>query len=203
MTIRCESLPKRDAYVLLASVIVPRPIALVTTLSPGGVVNAAPFSFFNALCSEPPMVMLSVDRRRSERKDTARNILERREFVVNVVSERIAESMNLCSGDYPPEVSEIPIAGFTTAPSEIVGVPRIAESLVQLECTLEQHLTIGRAPNDLFLGAIHVFHVADEIIESGMVKAHALKAVGRLSGSEYCTSTEIFTMERPKIGPGP
>ena len=202
MVIRSDALSKRDAYHLLSSMIVPRPIALVTTLSPGGVVNAAPFSFFNALCSDPPMVMLSIDRRRGERKDTARNILERREFVVNVVSEKIAESMNLCSGEYPIEVSEILLAGLSTAPCEGVSVPRIAESLAALECSLEQHVTIGRAPNDLFLGAVHCFHVADEIIDSGRVNARALKAVGRLSGSEYCTSTEIFTMERPKIVPG-
>lgn len=202
MIIRSASLPKHDAYLLLSSVIVPRPIALVTTVSPGGVVNAAPFSFFNAVCSDPPMVMLSIDRRRGQRKDTARNILERREFVVNIVSEEIARQMNLCSGDYPPEVSEIGLAGLSTAPSVVVSVPRIAESLVQLECTLEQHMTIGRAPNDLFLSAVHAFHITDGIFESGKVSALALKAVGRLSGSEYCTSTGVFRMERPKVGPG-
>lgn len=202
MTIHCATLPKHDAYILLSSVIVPRPIALVTTVSASGLVNAAPFSFFNAICSDPPMVMLSIDRRRGQRKDTARNILERREFVINVVSEKIAEQMNLCSGDYPPELSEILVAGFTTAPAEFVGVPRIAESLVQLECTLEQHLTIGRSPNDLFIGAVQAFHVADEILVSGRVSPHALKALGRLSGRNYCTTTEVFTMERPKVDPG-
>ena len=201
MTIRTSALSKREAYFLLTSVIIPRPIALVTSVSHQGVVNAAPFSFFNALSSDPPLVMLAIDRRSTELKDTTRNILERKEFVVNIVSEAIAERMNMCSGEYPPEVSEIDVAGFTTLPSDTISVPRIAESPVQLECTLDQHLAIGRAPNDLLIGEVRAFHVDDVLLESGRVSPHALKAVGRLSGSNYCRSTQVFRMERPKAGP--
>ena len=202
MTILSNTLEKREAYYLLSSAIVPRPIALVTTLSPEGVVNAAPFSFFNAIASDPPLVMLSVDRRRGQRKDTARNILEKKEFVVNIVPEAIAEQINLCSGDYGPEVSELELAAFTAVPSTLVSVPRIGESPVQLECTLEQHITVGRGPNDLFIAAVLAFHVRDGLLEAGRINAHTLKAVGRLSGSAYCRSTDIFRMERPKVGSG-
>jgi flavin reductase (DIM6/NTAB) family NADH-FMN oxidoreductase RutF len=202
MTIRAQSLSKQEAYALLSSAITPRPIALVTTLGVRGVVNAAPFSFFNALCSDPPLVMLSIDRRRGERKDTSRNILESREFVINIVSEAIAEKMNLCSGDYPSDVSEMDVAAFTAMPSEFISVPRIAESPVTLECRLHTHLQVGKSPNDLFIGEVLAFHVEEALLEAGRIKAQLLKAVGRLSGAEYCTCTDIFRMERPKIGRG-
>jgi flavin reductase (DIM6/NTAB) family NADH-FMN oxidoreductase RutF len=202
MDILSSSLSKREAYFLLTGAVIPRPIALVTSLSSAGVVNAAPFSFFNAVSSDPPLLMLAIDRRRGERKDTARNILELREFVVNIVSESIAERMNLCSGEYPADVSEIDIAGFTALPSERIAVPRIAESPVQMECTLSQSLTVGRTPNDLLIGEVQVFHVADAVLEAGRISPQALQAVGRLSGSNYCRSTDVFRMERPRIGRG-
>lgn len=198
MTIIANTVSKRDVYFLLSAAVVPRPIALVTSVSSSGVVNAAPFSFFNALSSDPPLVMLAIDRRRGDPKDTARNILSQKEFVVNIVSEAIAEKMNLCSADYPPEVSELDVAGFTQAPSELVRVPRIAESPVQLECRLEQHLEVGRAPNDLLIGEVLAFHIDEAVMKEGRISPHALQAVGRLSGSNYCRSTEIFRMERPK-----
>jgi len=198
MTILANTLSKRDVYYLLSAAVVPRPIALVTSVSSSGIVNAAPFSFFNALSSDPPLVMLAIDRRRGELKDTTRNILSLKEFVVNIVSEAIAERMNLCSADYPPEVSELEVAGFTQAPSELVRVPRIAESPVQLECRLDQHLEVGRAPNDLLIGEVLAFHIDEAVMEEGRISPHALHAVGRLSGSNYCRSTDVFRMERPK-----
>ena len=198
MTILANTLSKRDVYFLLSAAVVPRPVALVTSVSSSGVVNAAPFSFFNAISSDPPLVMLAIDRRNGEPKDTASNILSQKEFVVNIVSEAIAEKMNLCSGDYPSEVSELDVAGFTHAPSELIRVPRIAESPVQLECRLEKHLEIGRAPSDLVIGEVLAFHIDEAVMKEGRISPHALQAVGRLSGSNYCRSTDVFRMERPK-----
>ncbi len=198
MRIDPSSLPHRDTYFLLTGIVVPRPIALVSSLSAEGIVNAAPFSFFNAVTANPPTIMISVDRRAGNQKDTTRNILSLKEFVVNVVTEEIAEKMNIASGNYPPDVSEIDLAGLTTIPSETISVPRIAESPIQLECRLSWWKEIGNGPNDLIFGEITAIHLDDRIMKEGRIDHAALKAVGRLSGSYYCTTTGIFRMQRPK-----
>lgn len=202
MTITSRGLSQREAYHLLSGIVVPRPIALVTSVSSQGIVNAAPFSYFNAVSSDPPMIMVAIDRRKGEMKDTTRNILATGEFVVNIVAESIGEQMNICSADYPPHVSELDMAGFTTLPSQEIAVPRIAESPAQLECRLHQHLTVGHTPNDLMIGLVMAFHIADELMESGRVNHRRLKAVGRLSGSSYCRTTDVFRMQRPRLDAG-
>ncbi|MBM4169081.1 MAG: flavin reductase family protein [Ignavibacteria bacterium] len=192
-----RALTKSEIYYLLTSSVVPRPIALVTTRSDAGVLNAAPFSFFNAVSSDPPTLLLAIDRRSGKMKDTSRNIIDQKEYVVNVVTEEIAEAMNITSATLPRDVSEISKAGFTVLPSVRVSVPRIAESHIHFECILSQWLPIGNGPTDLILGEILMIHVDPGVLSGDRVDPRTLRAVGRLSGSGYCRTTDIFEMRRP------
>jgi len=142
MSIDFTQITAYQRYKLMASLIVPRPIALVTTLGPGGVLNAAPFSMFNMVGEDPPLVMISVNRfsQQGSLKDTAANILARGEFVVHLPDEDIAEQMHACGETHPPHVSEAELVGFTAAPSDSIAVPRILEAPVAFECVLHEHL---------------------------------------------------------------
>jgi flavin reductase (DIM6/NTAB) family NADH-FMN oxidoreductase RutF/uncharacterized damage-inducible protein DinB len=181
-----------DAYRLMISVIVPRPIAWVSTVSAGGVLNAAPFSYFQALSSRPPMIMIAVGQRRGGTlKDTRSNIEATGEFVVNVVSEDSAAAMVKCSVDHPPEVSEFDTAGLTPAPSVKVTPPRIAESAVAMECRLDRVLEIGSS--GVCIGEVVLFHVSDDVAnEDGTVDPVRLRPLGRMGGSSYAPLREVL-----------
>ncbi|HWP82611.1 MAG TPA: flavin reductase family protein [Bacteroidota bacterium] len=187
-----------EMYYFMTASIVPRPIALVTSTSGKGIVNAAPFSYFNAICTSPPTIMIAVGRRNGEMKDTARNILERREFVINIVNEELAEQMNITSGTYPPDVSEVELAGLSLTPSVKVSVQRIAKSPIQFECVLSQAIEVGNDPTDLILGEIVLMHIQDHVMKEGRIQPELLQAIGRLSGSYYCRTTDLFQMKRPR-----
>jgi flavin reductase (DIM6/NTAB) family NADH-FMN oxidoreductase RutF len=191
-----ETLPAVQRYKLLVALVIPRPIAFVSTRSPEGVENAAPFSFFNVMGEEPPIVVLSMDRRADgTRKDSARNILETREFVVNMVDEPLLERMHRCSVSYPPEVSELEQTGLTAAPATKVGPPRIAESPVSMECRLHTHLTFDK--RDLLVGEIVWMHVRDGIVDPATLRVGPDYApVGRLYANMYA-----FTHERVALDP--
>ena len=148
MTIDPGDRAPRDIYRLLTGVIVPRPIAFVSTVSRDGIRNLAPFSFFTAISANPPVICFSpmVRNRQASQKDTLHNIEATREFVVNIVSESIAEQMNRTSADYPPEVDEFIEAGLTPLASDLVAPPRVGESLVSMECTLHTILTLSTEP---------------------------------------------------------
>lgn len=197
MILRSQSLTDAEKYRLLASCVIPRPIAWVTSVSPDKIINAAPFSFFNAITGEPPTVMISISRRDGKHKDTARNILSGKEFVVNIVNEALAEHMNATSASFPETVSEIERAGLHLSPSETIATPRIAGCPVHLECTLTHAIEIGSGPTDVLFGEVMVFHVADEVLKNQRIDPSLLRAVGRLSGSDYCRTTETFEMKRP------
>ena len=188
------------AYPVLASLVTPRPIAWVTTLGPDGVVNAAPFSFFNVLGAEPPIVgFCPADRDDGTPKDTAQNIRRNHEFVVNLVDEDLAEAMNKTAASLPYGVSELATAGLTTAPSSAIRVPRIAEAPASLECTEWGTLRIGE--NRLIIGLVKRVHVRDELFdpETLRVRGEKFKAVGRMASPHwYCRTTDRFEMIRPK-----
>jgi flavin reductase (DIM6/NTAB) family NADH-FMN oxidoreductase RutF len=193
---------KKDNYKLLIGTILPRPIAFVTSLTGEGVVNAAPFSFFNAVATDPLMVSISCARKASgEMKDTARNIMESKEFVVHVVDSTNVEMVNDTAVEFPPDVSEVEEVGFRLTPSVVVKVPRIMESKVHMECILHQILTFGgttEAPNvDFIIGEVVQFHIADELYGSGRINTELLDPVGRLAGTTYCKVGETFSMSRP------
>lgn len=150
MVFDLEQAPSGQAYKLLVGLVAPRPIALITTMDERGQLNAAPFSAYNYLCTDPPIIGVGVTNRPGQHfvpKDTARNIRRTGEFVVNVVTEDISEKMNICATDFPPDMSEVDLAGFTTAPSQIVKPPRLAEAHAALECREHSTIEIGRSPH--------------------------------------------------------
>lgn len=188
-----------QSYRLLASVVVPRPIALVTTLDASGTVNAAPFSFFNLIGSSPPTVVLGITNKEpGTPKDTRANIVRGGEFVVNLVHFGLADAMNQCAIEFPAGVSEMENARLTPAASVRVTVPRIAEARVQLECRLHSVVEIG--DNRLVLGTVVFLHIADEFVdpEKQHVRAEALDLIGRMHGGGwYVKTTDLFDLPRP------
>ena len=184
------------AYKLLIGLIAPRPIALITSMDEHGHLNAAPFSAFNYFGTDPPVVGIGVQNRPNsdyEPKDTARNIRRTGEFVVNVVTEDIAEKMNLSAIDFPPEMSEVDLAGFTTASSQAVKVPRLAEAHAALECREYATVEIGRSR--IVLGRVVNVFVEDRFVDPAgpYIRAQELHAIGRMNGlGNYVRTRDAF-----------
>jgi flavin reductase (DIM6/NTAB) family NADH-FMN oxidoreductase RutF len=191
----------KDVYKILIGSVVPRPIALVSTLSPEGAPNLAPFSFFNGVCSNPPIVLFStVVRGDGHEKDTLRNIEATKEFVVNIVSEDFADRMNRCSEDFPPDVNEFEVSGLTPFPATVVRPALVKESRISMECRLVQVVSFGKGEpgnGSTIFGEVLLFHVADEVIDNFRIDARALKPVGRMGGPHYCRTADIFDLPRP------
>jgi flavin reductase (DIM6/NTAB) family NADH-FMN oxidoreductase RutF len=187
------------AYQLLVSLVVPRPIALVTTISSDGKINAAPFSFFNVMGANPPICAFApADRANGVPKDTALNVRATHEFVVNLVDETIAEKMNLCAASLPYGENELAHAGLTAAPSSCVKPPRIAEAPASLECTEWGTLQIGG--NRVVIGIIKRIHLRDELFdaETRRIRSEKLFLIGRMSSPHwYCKTRDRFEMKRP------
>lgn len=188
-------------YKLMIGTVTPRPIALVTTLGKSGP-NAAPFSFFQAICSDPPILSFSVGNKGDRAKDTVENIRECPEFVVHIVSDAIKDKMNVCAVEYPRGVNEITEAGFTAVPSRMVRPPRIAEALAAMECRLIRILELGRQPYHLVIGEVVYFHYHDGIVnEKFHVDVGKINPIGRLAGKGgYTRITDRFEMPRIKYG---
>lgn len=186
---------KADNYKLLTNLVVPRPIAWVTSQSPGGVINLAPFSFFNAVGSDPLYVIISIGHNDlGGPKDTAKNILDSGEFVVNLVTEDLFEAMNISAADFPAEQSELAAAHLHAAPSVRVKAPRVAEAQASLECKLFKAQALGS--NTLFIGEVVMFHVADHLI-GPRLRIENFSPIGRLgSPSVYCRTTDRFDAAR-------
>lgn len=196
MNFKVEAMSPPQIYNLLIGLVAPRPIALVTSVSEEGQLNAAPFSAYNYLCTDPPVVALGVMNRPDGKfvpKDTARNIRRTGEFVVNVVTEDLLQQMNLCATDFPAEVDELEMAKLTTTPSEIVKVPRIAEAHAALECRELTTMEIGRSR--IILGQVVSMFVEDQFIDPAgpYVRAEELHAVGRMNGlGSYVRTRDAF-----------
>lgn len=191
----------REFYFRMVSLITPRPIAWVSTISNSGHLNLAPYSFFNGVTAAPPSVVFSpVNRPDGSKKDTVLNIEQNGQFVINVVSHAIAEKMNLTSGDFGFEENEFEIAGLTTVDSLKVKPPRVKESAAQFECELIQIVKVGDGPlaANLIIGKILHLHIADEVLdERRRVDSQRLDNVGRLGGAEYSTTRDRFEISRP------
>jgi flavin reductase (DIM6/NTAB) family NADH-FMN oxidoreductase RutF len=192
-----------NVYKLMVGVIVPRPIAFVSSVSPEGVRNLAPFSFFTAVSANPPVICFSPMVRGSDgaQKDTLRNIKATGEFVVNIVSEDFVNQMNACSGEYPPEVDEFTVSRLTPINSDLVNPPRVAESRVNMECRVVQVVHVSDRPlgGSLVLGEVLRFHVADELFDDFRIDPDKLHAIGRMGGPTYTRTTDRFNLERPKV----
>jgi flavin reductase (DIM6/NTAB) family NADH-FMN oxidoreductase RutF len=199
MELNLETEYAHRAYPLLASLVTPRPIALVTSLSADGKVNAAPFSFFNVLGANPPIVAFAPgDRDDGTPKDTALNVRATHEFVVNLVDEAMAEAMNQCAAPLPYGENELLRAGLTTAPSSTVNAPRIAESPASLECVEWGTLQIGG--NRVVIGVVKRLHLRDELFDAAKKRIHADKLflIGRMASPHwYCRTRDRFEMIRP------
>ncbi len=199
------AIPQSDAYKLLVSTVVPRPIALATTVDRAGRVNAAPFSFFNAVSSVPPIVVLGISPGAGDPngpsdgyKDTERNIRDTGEFVVNLVDEALAERMNICAVDFPSAIGELEKAGLTPVPSVGVRAPRIAESPVSFECQRITGLSLG-ARSTLEIGRVIHIHIRDDLVdpERYYVATDKMRLVGRMHGRGwYARTSDLFLMER-------
>lgn len=197
-----SAMAPRDRYKLLVGLVIPRPIALVTTQDADGLANAAPFSFFNIFSEEPPLLVLGIEgsvREPGGYKDTGRNIRASGEFVVNLVDEALLEQMNVCAIDFPPDVDELAEAGLERAPSRFVAPPRIASSPVQLECRTYRSIDIGQRQRTLLIGEILMVHVRQGVVqpENLRVDIDALDLVGRLhGGGAYLRLTDRLRLDR-------
>jgi flavin reductase (DIM6/NTAB) family NADH-FMN oxidoreductase RutF len=191
-----------DIYKLMIGVIVPRPIAFVSTIDAAGIRNLAPFSYFTACGSNPPVVCFCTAVRSGPRphKDTLYNVESTGEFVVNIVSEEIAEQMNLCAADVPPEIDEFELSGLTPIASDLVKPPRVAESKVQMECRLHQIVRVSDQPGGgiLVLGEVLRYHVLESLLDGYKVDPDRLNAIGRMGGPSYTRTRDRFEMQRPR-----
>ena len=191
-------LEPRDAYRLLISAVVPRPIGWASTLGANGTLNIAPFSFFNAVSNMPLTVMISVGQRQGQPKDTLRNARETGEYVINIGDEDLAAAMNITSGEWAYEVNEFDRAGLATAASFDVKPPRVAAAPVALECKVTQIVPVQDTTYTLILGRVLRFHIRSGLLRpNGTIDAALLKPVARLSGDEYATLGRVFEMKRP------
>lgn len=197
MEIDFREITAYQRYKLMASLIVPRPIALVTTINEGGAINAAPFSMFNMLGEEPPIVMLSINRLDDDSlKDTATNILRDREFVVHLTDEAMTARMHACGERLPPTESELTHAGFTPVASRLVAPPRIAQAPVAFECKLWEMLETPS--RHIFIGRVERMHARDELIdtETWRVRLQNYFPVGRFGASFYVDTRNRFSLEQ-------
>lgn len=190
-----------DVYQYLVGLVTPRPIAWVTTLSPAGVVNLAPFSFFNAFGANPPVVVFSPTLRRDgTKKDTLLNLEKLGEFVIHAATAPLAEKVNLSSKEIPADESEVTLTGLTTVPSVKVKPPRIAEASVAMECVVRQIIPCGTGPiaANLVVGEVVMMHIADEVLDGkGGIDPRKLKTVARLGGAYWCHTSDLFEQTRP------
>jgi flavin reductase (DIM6/NTAB) family NADH-FMN oxidoreductase RutF len=202
MIFTVEQMTAHQVYNLLIGLVAPRPIALVSSLNEAGQLNAAPFSAYNYLCTDPPVVALGVTNRPDAKfvpKDTAQNIRRTGEFVVNVVTEDLLEAMNVCATDFPAEVDELEMAGLTTVESSVVKVPRIAQAHAALECRELTTMEIGRSR--IILGQVVAMFVEDQFIDpkGPYVRAEELHAVGRMNGLGSYVKTRDAFVTVPRI----
>jgi len=200
-----EKMPTPDAYELLVSTVVPRPIALATTIDRAGKVNAAPFSFFNAVSSVPPVVVLGISPGATSEdgyKDTERNIRDSGEFVVNLVDEALAEQMNICAIDFPDGIGELDKARLTAEPSVGVRPPRIAQSPVSFECQRVTGVSLG--PRSMLeIGRVIHIHIRDDLVDPAKMYVHTekMRLIGRMHGRGwYARTSDLFLMDRLELG---
>lgn len=184
-------------YHFMISMVVPRPIAFVSTVSPAGRRNLAPFSYFNAISSDPPLIGISILDRRDDPKDTLRNIRDTGEFVVNLVHEPLLDAMVQTSGEWPADADEFELSGLAAVASDRVRPPRVATSPVAMECRLHREVPLGSA--SFIVGEVLRVHLAEEVLTNGRVDVAKLRPVGRLGGEAYCVVREVVNRARPKV----
>ncbi len=210
MHVPVSDLSHNELYGIILNSVAPRPIAWVSSLSASGQPNLAPFSFFNAVCIDPPLLAFAPGLRapknagsapHGEPKDTLRNIRETKEFVISVVTYDLREPMNLTSGEYDASVNEFELAKVTPQPSQLVRPPRVAESPVSFECELHHIIDFCPAPtsSSLVIGRVVAIHIQDAHLKDGKLDRNSLDLIGRMGGIQYARTTDRFEMVRPKV----
>ena len=201
MIIKSEDTSPKDLYKLMIGMVVPRPIAWVSTVSGDGTNNLAPYSFFNAISGDPPVVCFAPSRKPAgdNKKDTLRNLESSGVFVVNIVSEHLAEAMNQSAADVPPEVDEFALAGVSVEPATMIEAPMVKEALAKMECRVRQIIPLGDRPTSgiLVLGDVLCFHFVEGLVDNFKVDPAMLNAVGRMGGTSYCDTRHRFDLIRP------
>lgn len=188
----------RDSYKLLSGLVVPRPIGWIGTRRPNGTFNLAPFSFFNVVSTNPPTVIFSGGRHSDRPKDSVTLAEAAGEFTVNIVSESVAEAMNVTAGSFTAEDDEFEIAGLTPVIGDVVDAPMVEESPANLECRVVEILDLGSLPTTrVVVGEVLVIHVREDVLDGNRVDSDALAAIGRMAGNTYIHTRDRFELHRP------
>ena len=188
-------LDPETAYRLITGVVVPRPIAWVTSLSATGVLNLAPFSAFMFVAPKPPMLAISVGRKGKIYKDTAQNILNNEEYVIHIADSSLMKAVHESSTEHPSDVSEVDELGLATLPGERIKVPRLAAAPIAMECRFRQCLEFGETRSRLIVGEVLVFHIRDGLLNNGKIETEALDPIARIAGPRYAKLGEIVTLK--------
>jgi flavin reductase (DIM6/NTAB) family NADH-FMN oxidoreductase RutF len=190
-----SELGAEQAYKLLTGIVVPRPIAWVTSLSRANTVNLAPFSAFTFVSPKPPMLAISVGRKGNVYKDTARNILDREEYVVHIADAPLMKAVHDSSVEHPSDVSEVDVLGLETIASDRIAVPRLTAAPVAMECRFRQCLEFGDTRSRLIVGEVITFHIKDELLADGKIETERLDPIARIAGPRYARLGEIVTLK--------
>jgi flavin reductase (DIM6/NTAB) family NADH-FMN oxidoreductase RutF len=188
-------LDPETAYRLITGVVVPRPIAWVTSLSSGGTLNLAPFSAFTFVAPKPPMLAISVGRKGKIYKDTAQNILNNEEYVVHIADSSLMNAVHESSTEHPPDVSEVEELRLSTLPGERIKVARLASAPIAMECRFRQCLEFGETRSRLIVGEVLVFHIRDGLLNNGKIETEALDPIARIAGPRYAKLGDIVTLK--------
>lgn len=201
MKIDPKDLSGRQRHLFMGNLVVPRPIALVSTISPEGIYNLAPYSLFNIVCYHPVPIVFYTPMRKADglKKDSLVNVELTKEFVINLVTEEIAEKMNITSSYYPPEVDEFKESQLTPVPADIVKAPLVKESPFNLECRLYQIVPFGSPDiaGDMIMGEVLRVHVGDEFWNDGIIDANKAHLIGRMGWGLYSRTRDLFELKRP------
>lgn len=201
MLIDAGALSPEATYRLMSGIVVPRPIAWITSLSQSGVINLAPFSCFTFVSNKPPLLGVNVGRKAGRRKDTGANIHAMKEFVVNIGDASQMVAIHESSAEHAPDVSETELLGLHTLPCSTVRVPRLADAPVSMECRLERVIEFGETGAEFIVGEVTMFHLRDGLVQDGKVDTKALDPVCRIGGPNYATLGEIVTLRRMQQTP--
>lgn len=188
-----SDLNPEQTYRLMSGIIVPRPIAWISTINANGVVNLAPFSCYTFVSNQPPMVGINIGRKASERKDTGRNIMENGHFVVNIADETLLDPLHESAQEHPPEISEAELLGLEVLAGEAIATPRLAAAPISLECRLHSVTPFGNTGAEFFVGEVVMFHIRDGLMQDGKIDTGRLRPICRIGGPNYASLGEIIT----------
>ncbi|MGH8813849.1 MAG: flavin reductase family protein [Advenella sp.] len=195
MKIFADSMGPEQTYKLLTGIVVPRPIAWVSTLSEAGLTNVAPFSCYTIVSNMPPMIGINIGRKAGVRKDTATNILSNSNFVVNIADETLLEPLHQSAGEYPPQISEAQLLDLETLPGESMPVPRLVAAPISMECRLHSVTPYGDTGAEFFVGEIRMWHIRDGLLNDGKIDSTILRPICRLGGPNYATLGKVVTLQ--------